>query len=134
MNHNASKPPNREMGQRVSDRSSAITNRQSEIFCFLILHFSLPFPALEGKLPCSMSGRSVAWLARLFRVQEVVSSNLTAPTIQSTLKTLVITMFLATMPRAVRHTCPMAGGIDVSPGSFQPGANLILNALINTVL
>ena len=27
------------------------------------------------------SGRSVAWLARLFRVQEVVSSNLTAPTI-----------------------------------------------------
>ena len=29
----------------------------------------------------SGSGRSVAWLARLFRVQEVVSSNLTAPTI-----------------------------------------------------
>ena len=29
------------------------------------------------------SGRSVAWLARLFRVQEVVSSNLTAPTIFS---------------------------------------------------
>ena len=28
-----------------------------------------------------MSGRSVVWLARLFRVQEVVSSNLTAPTI-----------------------------------------------------
>ena len=28
-----------------------------------------------------MSGRSVAWLARLVRVQEVVSSNLTAPTI-----------------------------------------------------
>src|SRR3954454_3105084 len=28
-----------------------------------------------------LSGRSVAWLARLFRVQEVVSSNLTAPTI-----------------------------------------------------
>ena len=27
------------------------------------------------------SGRSVVWLARLFRVQEVVSSNLTAPTI-----------------------------------------------------
>ena len=27
------------------------------------------------------TGRSVAWLARLFRVQEVVSSNLTAPTI-----------------------------------------------------
>src|ERR1044071_4441703 len=26
------------------------------------------------------SGRSVAWLARLVRVQEVVSSNLTAPT------------------------------------------------------
>jgi tRNA (guanine-N7-)-methyltransferase len=31
----------------------------------------------------SGSGRSVAWLARLFRVQEVVSSNLTAPTISS---------------------------------------------------
>jgi hypothetical protein len=30
---------------------------------------------------CLGSGRSVAWLARLFRVQEVVSSNLTAPTI-----------------------------------------------------
>ncbi len=28
-----------------------------------------------------MSGRSVVWLARLLRVQEVVSSNLTAPTI-----------------------------------------------------
>ena len=28
------------------------------------------------------SGRSVAWLARLLGVQEVVSSNLTAPTIQ----------------------------------------------------
>src|SRR5271157_2905550 len=39
---------------------------------------SLP-PA--AKLPHSGSGRSVAWLARLFRVQEVVSSNLTAPTI-----------------------------------------------------
>ena len=33
----------------------------------------------------SASGRSVAWLARLFRVQEVVSSNLTAPTIFSPL-------------------------------------------------
>jgi hypothetical protein len=32
-------------------------------------------------IPCCGSGRSVAWLARLFRVQEVVSSNLTAPTI-----------------------------------------------------
>ena len=32
---------------------------------------------------CPESGRSVAWLARLFRVQEVVSSNLTAPTIFS---------------------------------------------------
>ena len=31
--------------------------------------------------PAFGSGRSVAWLARLFRVQEVVSSNLTAPTI-----------------------------------------------------
>src|SRR5687767_3142926 len=29
----------------------------------------------------SLSGRSVAWLARVFRVHEVVSSNLTAPTI-----------------------------------------------------
>ena len=33
-----------------------------------------------------VSGRSVAWLARLFRVQEVVSSNLTAPTIFSTVR------------------------------------------------
>ena len=36
---------------------------------------------------CLGSGRSVAWLARLFRVQEVVSSNLTAPTTQFRLKT-----------------------------------------------
>ena len=37
----------------------------------------------RGQATCLtlMSGRSVAWLARLFRVQEVVSSNLTAPTI-----------------------------------------------------
>ncbi len=37
----------------------------------------------RGRATCLilMSGRSVAWLARLFRVQEVVSSNLTAPTI-----------------------------------------------------
>ena len=34
-----------------------------------------------GIFSCPGSGRSVAWLARLFRVQEVVSSNLTAPTI-----------------------------------------------------
>ncbi len=34
-----------------------------------------------GNFPVLGSGRSVAWLARLFRVQEVVSSNLTAPTI-----------------------------------------------------
>ena len=33
----------------------------------------------------TVSGRSVAWLARLFRVQEVVSSNLTAPTILKSL-------------------------------------------------
>ncbi len=38
----------------------------------------VPTPA---NFSCSVSGRSVAWLARLFRVQEVVSSNLTAPTI-----------------------------------------------------
>jgi hypothetical protein len=41
-----------------------------------------------GIFSCLESGRSVAWLARLFRVQEVVSSNLTAPTIQIILKTL----------------------------------------------
>ena len=32
-----------------------------------------------------MSGRSVAWLARLDRDQEVASSNLAAPTIQGTM-------------------------------------------------
>ncbi len=36
--------------------------------------------ANDGTFSRSESGRSVAWLARLFRVQEVVSSNLTAPT------------------------------------------------------
>jgi hypothetical protein len=36
-----------------------------------------------GNFSAHESGRSVAWLARLFRVQEVVSSNLTAPTIFS---------------------------------------------------
>ena len=39
------------------------------------------FRRREGNFPFLGSGRSVAWLARLFRVQEVVSSNLTAPTI-----------------------------------------------------
>ena len=34
-----------------------------------------------GKLLFHRSGRSVAWYARLLGVQEVVSSNLTAPTI-----------------------------------------------------
>src|SRR6185312_16087018 len=38
---------------------------------------------LPAPSPALGSGRSVAWLARLFRVQEVVSSNLTAPTIIS---------------------------------------------------
>ena len=37
--------------------------------------------ALLARIPVLGSGRSVVWLARLFRVQEVVSSNLTAPTI-----------------------------------------------------
>src|SRR5690349_1676059 len=41
----------------------------------------LPSAASTGTFCCLVSGRSVAWLARLFRVQEVVSSNLTAPTI-----------------------------------------------------
>jgi hypothetical protein len=41
----------------------------------------LQLPGRGGTLIPSVSGRSVAWLARLFRVQEVVSSNLTAPTI-----------------------------------------------------
>ena len=38
-------------------------------------------PEKVGTFSRHGSGRSVAWLARLFRVQEVVSSNLTAPTI-----------------------------------------------------
>ena len=41
----------------------------------------LPNANGDGYFPGLGSGRSVAWLARLFRVQEVVSSNLTAPTI-----------------------------------------------------
>lgn len=41
----------------------------------------LQFKLSHGSFPPPGSGRSVAWLARLFRVQEVVSSNLTAPTI-----------------------------------------------------
>jgi tRNA (guanine-N7-)-methyltransferase len=42
---------------------------------------ALQFPTSGGSVCALGSGRSVAWLARLFRVQEVVSSNLTAPTI-----------------------------------------------------
>ena len=42
--------------------------------------FNIAFPPTCGHTETLMSGRSVAWLARLFRVQEVVSSNLTAPT------------------------------------------------------
>ena len=45
--------------------------------------FRLQFTAATGTFSCLGTGRSVAWLARLFRVQEVVSSNLTAPTIFS---------------------------------------------------
>lgn len=36
-----------------------------------------------------LSGRSVAWLARLFRVQEVGSSNLPAPTISQNFQGLL---------------------------------------------
>ena len=42
---------------------------------------ALLFGSAGGTVSPLGSGRSVAWLARLFRVQEVVSSNLTAPTI-----------------------------------------------------
>ena len=42
--------------------------------------FAIPSP-FSHFAPAFGSGRSVAWLARLVRVQEVVSSNLTAPTI-----------------------------------------------------
>ncbi len=48
------------------------------------------------------SGRSVAWLARLFRVQEVVSSNLTAPTIFPDLqKAKKYVGTLGTLPAAI---------------------------------
>ena len=43
--------------------------------------FMFAFSPGAPQTKSSGSGRSVAWLARLFRVQEVVSSNLTAPTI-----------------------------------------------------
>src|ERR1051326_6871970 len=43
----------------------------------------IAFPGNNRHFLSVGSGRSVAWLARLFRVQEVVSSNLTAPTIFS---------------------------------------------------
>ena len=42
---------------------------------------ALQLGAVHGKLAVCGSGRSVAWLARVVRVHEVVSSNLTAPTI-----------------------------------------------------
>ena len=52
--------------------------RRSLKFARKFVLISSPAP---GNLFIHVSGRSVAWLARLFRVQEVVSSNLTAPTI-----------------------------------------------------
>ena len=55
---------------------------------FLSAFSRLQFGAAAGNLHYCRSGRSVAWLARLFRVQEVVSSNLTAPTIFPMRKTL----------------------------------------------
>ena len=48
-----------------------------------LLEISVAFRAGLRQNSLSSSGRSVVWLARLFRVQEVVSSNLTAPTIFS---------------------------------------------------
>jgi hypothetical protein len=49
--------------------------------CLTATKSTLHLGMFEGILAALGSGRSVAWLARLFRVQEVVSSNLTAPTI-----------------------------------------------------
>jgi hypothetical protein len=47
----------------------------------------LHFQGLVGTFFALGSGRSVAWLARVFRVHEVVSSNLTAPTTFSLVQT-----------------------------------------------
>ena len=51
-----------------------------------VVEFARTVPDILGRLmtcchPALWSGRSVAWYARLLGVQEVVSSNLTAPTI-----------------------------------------------------
>lgn len=48
---------------------------------FVLDKIAIEFPKPNRHFVSPWSGRSVAWLARLFRVQEVVSSNLTAPTI-----------------------------------------------------
>ena len=75
---------------------------------------ALLFAAAACNFAALGSGRSVAWLARLFRVQEVVSSNLTAPTIFST-------SFLVSNPVA-RH-CHVCGfPLDAHPPTFPfPG-------------
>src|SRR5258706_15732350 len=48
---------------------------------FLQIGFAFPLCFRHFMQPSVGSGRSVAWLARVVRVHEVVSSNLTAPTI-----------------------------------------------------
>ena len=57
---------------------------QGDVWGFMVLNFFVAIGVGPRHLLLPVSGRSVAWLARLFRVQEVVSSNLTAPTIFST--------------------------------------------------
>ena len=77
----------------VGQNSCKETFRRAEQCCFSVqkwLFVLRPLPCGPQFLRCiwwpqraicgPRSGRSVAWLARLFRVQEVVSSNLTAPT------------------------------------------------------
>jgi hypothetical protein len=78
--------------------------------------------ALRGSIVALLSGRSVVWLARLFRVQEVVSSNLTAPTIfKGFLQAIESSTYFATII-CIQTTFPMQitkKGVSVTIGKVK---------------
>ena len=74
-------------GRLITGENTASREMYNQLFNqlesgnYLVLKFSIALRTLDRQAKLQVSGRSVVWLARLVRVQEVVSSNLTAPTI-----------------------------------------------------
>src|SRR2546426_566712 len=83
----------------------------------LMISLSLGLPPGANR-----SGRSVAWYARLLGVQEVVSSNLTAPTIFKDCKLTALTAgraltVLAILLCKASHETPAPASPDIAPPS-----------------